>query len=191
MNNTVIHLKVIKQYSKTLNTPDLILSILLNELPFLQHKLHQPVYRPTRTFFFVLTLSQTKIHWLKAGTFTTTKLIHTSYFPKFQETRLAFSRTTTQLRARSLFFMRASDFRHYCIFKSPLIFGTFSRKWPKKLIWGKIKSPSNFFLSSSVVWSSQPGQTNKGRSIAANHREEPTHFLWFIYVSTVRTNVYH
>lgn len=51
VNNTVLHLKVIKRYSKTLNTPDLILSILLTELLFLQHKLHQPFYRPTRTVF--------------------------------------------------------------------------------------------------------------------------------------------
>ena len=51
VNNTVLHLKVIKRYSKTLNTPDLILSILLTELLFLQHKLHQSFYRPTRTFF--------------------------------------------------------------------------------------------------------------------------------------------
>lgn len=95
-----------------------------------------------------------------------------------------------QATRSSLFFKRASDFRDYRIFKSPLILGTFSRKCSQKLIWGKIKSRSNFLLSSSVVWSSQPGETNKGRSIAANHREELKHFLWIIYVSSVRTNVF-
>ena len=51
VNNTVLHLKVIKRYWNTLNIPDLILSILQTELLFLQHKLNQLFYRPTRTFF--------------------------------------------------------------------------------------------------------------------------------------------